>query len=68
MPAAVSITRVAGSRVSSAAVMMPLEHSPKCSMFPARDMAESEEEHAVSILTDGPESHQSLIALFITRI
>jgi hypothetical protein len=40
--------------VSSAAVMIPRRHLPCCSMEPARDVADNDEEHAVSMLTDGP--------------
>ena len=54
MLAAVSMTRVDGSRVNNAAVMMPLEHLPCCSMALAREMADSEDEQAVSMLTEGP--------------
>ena len=54
MPAAVNMTRVAGSSVSRAAVTNPRPHLPRCSMEAARAMADSEEEQAVSMLTDGP--------------
>ncbi len=54
MLAAVSMARVEGSRVSSAAVIMPRLHLPSFSMAPAKDIADKEDEHAVSMLTDGP--------------
>ena len=56
MLAAVSMTRVEGSRVSKAAVMMPCLHFSSLSIDAARDMADRDEEHAVSMLTEGPAS------------
>lgn len=54
MLAAVNMFKVAGSKVNNAAVIMPLEHLPCWSMEAAKAVAESVEEHAVSMLIAGP--------------
>lgn len=54
IPAAVSILRVAGSSVSNAAVTIALEHLPWRSKEPAKDVADSVDEQAVSMLIAGP--------------
>ena len=54
MLAAVSIMRVEGSSVSKAAVISPLEHLPCWSIEAARDVADKDDEQAVSMLTAGP--------------
>ena len=52
--AAVNMFRVAGSSVSKAAEIMPLMHFLCCSNDEAKAVAESVEEHAVSMLIAGP--------------
>lgn len=52
--AAVNIPSVEGSNVSKQAVIMPLSHFPCCSILEAKDVADSVDEQAVSILIAGP--------------
>ena len=54
MPAAVNMLSVRASKVRSAAVIMPLAQAPPCSMEAAREVAERDEEQAVSMLMAGP--------------
>ena len=63
MLAAVSMEMVAGSRVSKAAVTSPCLQRPPHNMDPTSEVAESEEEQAVSRLTAGPaEDNLHLVA------
>ena len=54
MAAAASMAMVAGSRVSNAAVSRPRAQRPFRSMSAIMDAPESDEEHAVSMLMEGP--------------
>ena len=47
---------VRASKVRSVAVIMPLAQAPLCSMVAAREVAERDEEQAVSMLIAGPAS------------
>jgi hypothetical protein len=54
MAAAASMAMVAGSRVSNAAVSRPRAQRPLRSMSEINDAPERDDEHAVSMLIDGP--------------